>query len=162
MSIINFRVKGFSWCFSNASIFAIFNRPYGAVATHLTCNEKIRGSNPRAGCDTVAEWLRRWIANPLLFERESSNLSGVAILFLLEASTMICFGLSAIRSSPLISLNGEFGRFHGTYPSIYLPQESAFPLSILFAYFYCINMNMYIHDIVTVSILNQIKVHETN
>ena len=24
-------------------------RPYGAVATHLTCNEKIRGSNPRAG-----------------------------------------------------------------------------------------------------------------
>jgi hypothetical protein len=53
--------------------------PYGAVATHLTCNEKIRGSNPRAGCDTVAEWLRRWIANPLLFERESSNLSGVAI-----------------------------------------------------------------------------------
>ena len=27
--------------------------------------------------DTVAEWLRRWIANPLLFERESSNLSGV-------------------------------------------------------------------------------------
>ena len=27
--------------------------------------------------DTVAEWLRRWIANPLLFERESSNLSSV-------------------------------------------------------------------------------------
>ena len=23
--------------------------PYGAVVTHLTCNEKIRGSNPRAG-----------------------------------------------------------------------------------------------------------------
>ena len=26
-----------------------FNSPYGAVVTHLTCNEKIRGSNPRAG-----------------------------------------------------------------------------------------------------------------
>ncbi len=25
----------------------------------------------------MAEWLRRWIANPLLFERESSNLSSV-------------------------------------------------------------------------------------
>ena len=41
--------------------------------------DKIRGSNQHTGCDTVAEWLRRWIANPLLFERESSNLSGVAI-----------------------------------------------------------------------------------
>ena len=41
--------------------------------------ENMGGSNWRAGCDTVAEWLRRWIANPLLFERESSNLSGVAI-----------------------------------------------------------------------------------
>ena len=27
--------------------------------------------------DIVAEWLRRWIANPLLIERESSNLSDV-------------------------------------------------------------------------------------
>ena len=27
--------------------------------------------------DIVAEWLRRWIANPLFFERESSNLSDV-------------------------------------------------------------------------------------
>ena len=83
------------------------------MVTHLTCNEKIRGSHPRAGCDTVAEWLRRWIANPLLFERESSNLSGVAILFLLEASTMICFGLSvdsADRSSPLLALGCEFVR----------------------------------------------------
>jgi hypothetical protein len=31
------------------------------------------GSN----CDIVAEWLRRWIANPLLFERASSNLADV-------------------------------------------------------------------------------------
>jgi hypothetical protein len=30
--------------------------------------------------DIVAEWLRRWIANPLLFERESSNLSDVVFL----------------------------------------------------------------------------------
>ena len=27
--------------------------------------------------DNVTEWLRRWIANPFLFERESSNLSVV-------------------------------------------------------------------------------------
>ena len=27
--------------------------------------------------DSVAEWLRRWIANPLLFERASSNLATV-------------------------------------------------------------------------------------
>ena len=31
--------------------------------------------------DSVAEWLRRWIANPLLFERESSNLSAVDNFF---------------------------------------------------------------------------------
>jgi hypothetical protein len=31
--------------------------------------------------DNVAEWLRRWIANPLLFERESSNLSVVVCVF---------------------------------------------------------------------------------
>ena len=29
--------------------------------------------------DTVAEWLRRWIANPLLFERVSSNLTTVVL-----------------------------------------------------------------------------------
>ena len=29
--------------------------------------------------DSVAEWLRRWIANPLLFERASSNLATVVI-----------------------------------------------------------------------------------
>ena len=31
-----------------------FNSPYGAVVTHLTCNEKIRGSNPRAGFSLTA------------------------------------------------------------------------------------------------------------
>ena len=30
----------------------------------------------------MAEWLRRWIANPLLFERESSNLSDVVLVFI--------------------------------------------------------------------------------
>jgi hypothetical protein len=30
--------------------------------------------------DNVAEWLRRWIANPLLYERESSNLSVVVLI----------------------------------------------------------------------------------
>jgi hypothetical protein len=32
--------------------------------------------------DNVAEWLRRWIANPLLFERVSSNLTVVGFTFL--------------------------------------------------------------------------------
>ena len=32
-------------------------------------------------CDNVAEWLRRWIANPLFFERESSNLSVVEFFY---------------------------------------------------------------------------------
>ena len=31
--------------------------------------------------DIVAEWLRRWIANPLLFERVSSNLIDVVFTF---------------------------------------------------------------------------------
>ena len=31
-----------------------FNSPYGAVVMHLTCNEKIRGSNPRAGFSLTA------------------------------------------------------------------------------------------------------------
>ena len=30
--------------------------------------------------DIVAEWLRRWIANPLFFERVSSNLTDVEYL----------------------------------------------------------------------------------
>ena len=78
---------------------------------------------------------------------------------------MICCHLSAIPSPPLISLmvvvNLE-GFMVPTHLSTYLPQESVFSLSIHFAHFDCMNMNMYIHDIVTVSILNQIKVHETN
>ena len=32
--------------------------------------------------DSVAEWLRRWIANPLLFERAGSNPATVAETFL--------------------------------------------------------------------------------
>ena len=38
--------------------FVTMISPYGAVVMHLTCNEKIRGSNPRAGSDSVAEWLK--------------------------------------------------------------------------------------------------------
>ena len=67
--------------------------PYDAVVTHLTCNEKIRGSNPRAGSDSVAEWLRRWIANPLLFERENSNLSAVDILFQINLCTITALSI---------------------------------------------------------------------
>ena len=39
--------------------------------------------------DTVAEWLRRWIANPLLFERVSSNLTGVDILFVARIESFL-------------------------------------------------------------------------
>ena len=36
-------------------IFTLSNNegPYGAVVTHLTCNEKIRGSNPCAGLKLI-------------------------------------------------------------------------------------------------------------
>ena len=39
---------------------------------------------PSKYTDNVAEWLRRWIANPLLFEREGSNPSDVGFSFLLS------------------------------------------------------------------------------
>ena len=48
--------------------------------------------------DSVAEWLRRWIANPLLFERESSNLSAVDILFQINLCTATA--LSIFSSKP--------------------------------------------------------------
>jgi hypothetical protein len=32
---------------------------------------------PKRAADIVAEWLRRWIANPLISDRESSNLFDV-------------------------------------------------------------------------------------
>ena len=41
-------------------------------------------SHPLVVEDIVAEWLRRWIANPLLYERESSNLSDVDIFLVYE------------------------------------------------------------------------------
>ena len=93
----------------------IDNSGYGAVAAYLIFNDKICGTSPRAGSDIVADWLRRWIANLLLFERQSSNLSDVDFLVLSEAFTRICFSLSDDRSSPLISLSGEFGRFLSWY-----------------------------------------------
>ena len=40
--------------------------------------------------DIVAEWLRRWIANPLLIERESSNLSDVVNFILLLRDCLFC------------------------------------------------------------------------
>lgn len=52
--------------------------------------------------DSVAEWLRRWIANPLLFERASSNLAVVAFVLLL-LQLLIHF-YSSDQSCPLIIL----------------------------------------------------------
>ena len=43
--------------------------------------------------DSVAEWLRRWIANPLLFERAGSNPAAVGLIFAstyTEKARMIC------------------------------------------------------------------------
>ena len=40
--------------------------------------------------DTVAVTLRRWIANPLLIERESSNLSDVVNFILLLRDCLFC------------------------------------------------------------------------
>ena len=42
----------------------------------------------------MAEWLRRWIANPLFFERASSNLADVDIYFL----ALFSFFLGAKRT----------------------------------------------------------------
>ena len=64
----------------------------GAMAARLTSNQKVTGSSPVMESsieenDNVAEWLRRWIANPLLFERVSSNLTTVVFCkFLLSRS----------------------------------------------------------------------------
>ena len=55
----------------------------------------------RCNTDILAEWLRRWIANPLLFERESSNLSDVETLFapwLLIVSTAVERIIITVRS----------------------------------------------------------------
>ena len=55
----------------------------------------------------MAEWVRRWIANPLLFERESSNLSDVVLLpglfnILVTELNVICTDglLPAMESTP--------------------------------------------------------------
>ena len=40
--------------------------------------------------DSVAKWLRRWIANPLLFERVNSNLTTVDIILLIPILSHGC------------------------------------------------------------------------
>lgn len=67
------------------------------------------GSN----CDIVAEWLRRWIANPLLFERASSNLAVVAFVLLL-LQLLIHF-YSSDQSCPLIILFKSSTHFACTF-----------------------------------------------
>ncbi len=48
--------------------------------------------------DDVAEWLRRWIANPLGFARVSSNLTVVEFLFALNFEPCFCTCLSNWQS----------------------------------------------------------------
>ena len=57
--------------------------------------------------DTVAEWLRRWIANPLLFERESSNLSSVDFLYILGCEPVVVTDISP----PLFFVSAIFPDF---------------------------------------------------
>ncbi len=58
------------------NLFDIIFLVSGIVYSILSDYNLIR-ANSRERKDTVAEWLRRWIANPLLFERVSSNLTRV-------------------------------------------------------------------------------------
>jgi hypothetical protein len=44
----------------------------------------------RSYIDNVAEWLRRWIANPLFSERVSSNLTIVAIFLNCSTNSEFC------------------------------------------------------------------------
>ena len=55
--------------------------------------------------DSVAEWLRRWIANPLLFERESSNLSDVEFFLLFLAIITHYTDIILIIKSTLTDIN---------------------------------------------------------
>ena len=79
--------------------------------------------------DTVAEWLRRWIANPLLFERVSSNLTGVdilpfaAVLHYQESmmiSTTISFNLMSMTELRLETNQFDALRVHSTWVLISL------------------------------------------
>jgi hypothetical protein len=47
--------------------------------------------SPTSPSDTVAEWLRRWIANPLLFERACSNHACVDEILVVPISLISCF-----------------------------------------------------------------------
>ena len=80
----------------------------GAVAIHLPCDGNICGSNPCVCLtDSVAEWLRRWIANPLLFERKSSNLFTVDFFRLFTKTVPTVQGASIRKICYLIMMNNR-------------------------------------------------------
>jgi hypothetical protein len=67
--------------------------------------------------DNVAEWLRRWIANPLLYERVSSNLTVVVILLIAYAQKGYYNLLKSLPSipteaEPVVFLLFIFGQCH--------------------------------------------------
>ena len=55
-------------------------REYSSVVEHSIAARTVPGSNPGAPYfDTLAEWLRRWTANPLGYARAGSNPAGVVL-----------------------------------------------------------------------------------
>jgi hypothetical protein len=64
-------------CVAHGSCELLFSKPLSPI--DCQCILKfLYVMNDTALRDDVAEWLRRWIANPLLIERVSSNLTVVA------------------------------------------------------------------------------------
>ena len=78
------------------------------MAIHPLCDGNICGSKPYVGLtDSVAEWLRRWIANPLLFERKSSNLFTVDFFRLFTKTVSTVQGASIRKICYLIMMNNR-------------------------------------------------------
>ena len=67
--------------------------------------------------DSVAEWLRRWIANPLLFERVGSNPTTVDLYFLVNYLVFPSIHISLKTSSDDLQLKPYFMYLYlGTLP----------------------------------------------
>ena len=78
--------RGLIYTFVKLCFFTHQHSPGRSVVDRFVYTEKVVGSNPARDrryliFDNVSEWLRRWIANPLLFERASSNLAVVDLFF---------------------------------------------------------------------------------
>ena len=81
---------------------------YDAAFTRL--RSRVEFPAPVKWCDSVAEWLRRWIANPLLFERASSNLATVVIMNLYGMLECQCTCPPRLGQSHFGSICGIFSQ----------------------------------------------------